>query len=271
MPAPSLSLQDKVAIVTGAGGTRGLGRATAVALAGAGADVVVSDLRVKDGDIDLEAVAAEVHSLGRRSLAVQADVSKKPDADMLVQKATDEFGSIDILVNNAGIIKISNVAETSEDAWDAVMDVNLKGCFLCSRAVSRVMTQQGKGGSIINVSSINAVNAVPARASYCTSKAGIIMLTRVLALELGKYNIRVNAIAPGGMKTDMGRRIEVIGGAPAARNTTPRPPFETHVPLGRIADPGEMASVILFLASDAASYVSGVTIPVDGGYLAGSI
>jgi len=272
MSVPSLSLEGRVAIVTGAAGRQGMGRAIALAFAEAGADVAVCDNVVDVEDRNLGAVAEEINKLGRRSLAIQADVSKKDDVDAMVRKATDELGPVDILVNNAAIIRISNVLDTEEDSWDSVMNVNLKSCFLCSRAVSKGMVVR-KSGCIISMSSMNALDAVPARASYNTSKAGIIMLTRSLAWELGRYNIRVNAIAPGAIRTDMGQHNKPgTGEKPAKIDPEQRKQMEAQllarIPLGRMAESSEVASAALFLASDAASYITGHTLYVEGGWLA---
>ena len=274
MSIPSLSLEGKVALVTGAKG--GIGRAIALAFAEAGADVAICDYVIDDGE--LGAVAKEIQRFGRRSLAVQTDVSQKAEVDNLVQRVEKELGPIDILVNNAGISGLGTVAATQEEAWDRVIDINLKGCYLCSQAVGKGMIERKKG-SIISIASVEGlVGGVTARAlmasaqapqpaitvpsprPYNISKAGVIMLTRVLARQLGSYGIRVNAIAPGGIRTEMTRFFW----------TQPEllKRFESQVPMGRIAEPEEMASVALFLASDAASYVTGHTIVADGGLLA---
>ena len=258
----SKSLERKVAIVTGAAGEKGMGRAIALTLAEAGADVAVCDNVFDVYDRNLEARAEEIRKLGRRSLAVQADVSKKTDVDNMVQKVADELGPVDILVNNAGTIRVSRVLETDEDSWDIVVDVNLKGCFLCSRAVAKGMAERGSG-SIVNISSTNGLTAFPAPASYSASKAGIIMLTRSLAREWGSYNIRVNAVAPGAIATDWVSHIEDM-----PVRTVPRELSGIRIPLERRGEPSEVGSAVLFLASDAASYVTGHTLVVDGGMLA---
>ena len=274
MSVPGLSLEGKVAIVTGAAGERGVGHAIALAFAGAGADVAVCDNVVDIYDRNLEAVAEEIRSLGRRSLAVQADVSKKVDVDNMVQRVVDELGPVDILVNNAAIIEFSPLIETDEASWDRVIDVDLKGCYLCSRAVIKGMMEK-KGGSIISFSSVNAMSAVAERASYCAAKAGVNMFSRSLARELGKYNIRVNVIAPGAVETDMGLHVRYDLGdreRPDELDNPDRsqfgPDFGEQVPLGRPAEPDELASAALFLASDAASYITGHTLVVDGGMVA---
>jgi NAD(P)-dependent dehydrogenase (short-subunit alcohol dehydrogenase family) len=267
MSIPSLSLEGQVAIVTG-GGT-GIGRAIALAFAKAGADVVVASRRLSV----LEKVSEEVTALGKGSLAVQTDISQKTDVDHMVQKVIDEFGSIDILVNNAAVVGkftsletpedewvnvIDTSLETPEDEWDKVIDTNLKGYYLCSQAVGKGMVERKKG-NIINITSIAAFRGGP---SYNISKAGVVNLTRGLARELASYNIRVNAIAPGAVKeTEMGRRCWWNDPERLKQE-------EARIPLGRVAEPSEIASVALFLASEASSYIIGDTIVVDGGWLA---
>ena len=253
MGTPSLSLEGQVAVVTG-GGT-GIGRGIALEFAKAGADVVVASRRLSV----LEKVSEEVTTLGKRSLAVQTDISRKTDVDNLVQRVMDEFGAIDILVNNAGVWIKRRMLEFSEDDWDKIMDVNIKGYYLCSQAVGKRMVQQ-KRGNIINIASISSFVVDEEEGPYCISKAGVAMLTKALARELASYNIRVNAIAPGSVRTEMSERLysdpEVVKQE------------EAKIPLGRIAEPSEIASVALFLASDASSYMTGSTIVVDGGYIA---
>ena len=253
MSTPNLSLEGKVAVVTGGG--PGIGRSIALEFAEAGADVVVGSRKLTN----LEKVAEELRVLGKHSLAVPVDIAKKTDVDNLAQIVTDEFGSIDILVNNASTIIRASLLEHSEEDWDAVLDTNLKGYYLCCHAVGRRMVEQ-KRGNIINIASVRAITAVPGRASYCVSKAGVAMLTRVLAVELAHYNIRVNAIAPGWVKTDLNK---VLWGAPETYKQ-----ITAEIPLGRLAEPSDIASVALFLASDASSYMTGHTIVVDGGLLA---
>ena len=249
MPVPSFSLEGKVAIVTG-GGT-GIGRGITLEFAKAGADVVVASRKLAN----LEKVAEEVTILGKRSLAIQTDISRKADVDNLVQRVMDEFGVIDILVNNAGVLAKVNLLESTEDDWDYVIDTNLKGYYLCSQAVSKRMVER-KRGNIINIASTAAFEGCN---SYCISKAGVVNLTRGLGRELGRYNVRVNAIAPGWVLTDMAKYI--MREDPERLNRE----AEATIPLGRMAEPGDIASVALFLASDASSLITGQTIVVDGG------
>ena len=250
MDTPNLSLEGQVAIITG-GGT-GIGRSIALEFAKAGADVVVAGRRLSV----LEKVGEEVTALGRRSLAVQTDISRKTDVDNLVQRVMDEFGAIDILVNNAGIIVDKPLLEHSEEDWDKVLDTNLKGYYLCCQAAGKKMVERKKG-NIINIASVAAFIG---GSSYHIAKAGVVMLTRGLARELGSHNIRVNAIAPGAVRgTEMSRllwsdsELEQVG---------------ANLPLGRVAEPSDIASLALFLASDASRHITGDTIVVDGGKLA---
>ncbi len=249
------SLSGEVAIVTG--GKRGIGREIALAFAGAGADVAVCSRVVEDGG--LESVVEEIKRLGRRSLGIQADTSRKADVDRMVKKVVDEFGRIDILVNNAGVLMSVPFLEMSEDVWDKHMDVNLKGYYLCSQAAGREMVKRRKG-CIINIASDVAFRAVPTLAAYCISKAGIIMLTRVLARELGQYEIRANAIAPGLIRTELSK--------PTWSDPVFLKHMETITPLGRIGELNEVVGAALYLASEASSYVSGSTLLLNGGGLA---
>jgi len=255
MSIPSLSLNSKVAIVTG--GKRGIGKAIALAFAEAGADVAVCSRRLEDGE--LVAVADEIKRLGRRSLAIRADITQRTDVDNLVQRVRDEFGAIDILVNNAAMNIMAPLLELREDGWDKIMNTDLKGCYLCSQAVGRVMVAQKKG-NIINIASRSGLKASKNVGAYCVAKAGIMMLTRVLAVELASYNIRVNAIAPTTVRTKFS---EVFWKDPEKLRQ-----IESEIPLGRIAETSDIVGAALFLASDASRYITGHTIVVDGGALA---
>ena len=250
------SLADKIALVTGA--RQGIGKAIAMAFAQAGADVVVCDQVLEDGK--LKTTADEIQGFGRRSLPVQTDITRRSDVDKLVQRVIDEFGRIDILVNNAGVLIMSPLLELSEGDWDKTVDTNLKGCYFCCQAVGRRMSKQKKG-NIINIASGVATKAVPLHGAYCATKAGVLMLTRVLALELGKSNIRVNAICPGLTKTDMTKDMW---------STSPEliKHIETTVALGRLGEPADLGRAAVFLASDASSYITGHSILVDGGFYA---
>jgi 3-oxoacyl-[acyl-carrier protein] reductase len=258
MDMPSLSLKGKVAIVTGA--KRGIGKAIALTFAEAGASVAVCSRATQDGQ--LQDVANEMRRLGHGTLAIQADVSNKNDVNRMVQQVSDEFGDVDILVNNAAVSLRASLIDTLEADWDKVMNVDLKGYYLCAQACARIMMKQ-KRGNIINISSRLGLTATLNMGAYCIAKSGELMLTRVLALELGSYNIRVNAIAPG--------LVETEGSAHVWRQPKIRRQFESETPLGRIALPSDVATSALFLASDASSYITGHTILVDGGTQAGPL
>ncbi|MDP2931961.1 MAG: glucose 1-dehydrogenase [Chloroflexota bacterium] len=252
MSIPDLSLRGKVAIVTGA--KRGMGKAIALGLAEAGADVAVCS-RVEDGG--LKTVAEEIRKLGRRSLVVQADISRKAEVEAMVQQVMAEFGVIDILVNNAAIGIRSPMLEVTEENWDKEINTNLKGYFLCSQAVAKHMVAQKKG-NIINMASQLSFKAMSPLGVYCISKAGVAMLTRVMARELGPYNVRVNAIAPAMVKTEFNRRTW--------SNPELMQKIDAAVPLGgRVGLPEDVVGTALFLASDASSYITGHYILVDGG------
>jgi dehydrogenase/reductase SDR family protein 4 len=249
-------LMGKAAVVTG--GRRGIGRAIALALAGAGADIVIADIVAEDGK--LEGVAAEIKGMGRRCLAISADISSRADVGEMTRRALKIFKRIDILVNCAGVwIPGQTLIETPEENWDKVIDTNLKGTYFCCQAVGKVMARQS-GGNIINISSQVGLNPGTGAGAYSISKAGIIMLTRQLALELAGKNIRVNALAPGIVKTDFNR--DIWGNPEAERR------ISLGVPLGRLAEPEDVARAALFLASDDSSYITGAVIPVDGGWRA---
>ena len=246
------SLSGKVAVVTG--GRRGIGKAIALALAGAGADVALCDRTIDDGQ--LEAAAAEVKKLGRRSLAVKADITSKAEVDSFVQKVADELGAVDILVNNAAMNIRAPLLELGEDGWDRVINTDLKGCYLCAQAAGRIMVEQRRG-NIINIASTAALKAAPQMGAYCIAKAGVVMLTKVLAVELGQYNIRVNAVAPYIVKTKFS---QPLWSEPEALKQ-----IEAEIPVGRLAETGDIVGAVLFLAADASSYITGQTIIVDGG------
>ena len=254
MVSSGFSLEGKVALVTG--GSRGIGKATAIGFAQAGADVAVTSRKLPD----LEAVADEIKSLGRKSLAVVTHIGRMDQLQPLVDKVVTEFGKIDILVNNAGTSPVMSPAlELEERAWDSIMNLNLKGLFFLSQAVARTMKEHG-GGRIINVASIDAFTPEYKIGAYSISKAGVVMATRVMARELAEFNIRVNTVAPGYVQTRLlDSHWEV---APEDK-----PGVVRTIAMGRIAEPDEMAGAMIFLASDASSYVTGQTIIADGGRL----
>jgi NAD(P)-dependent dehydrogenase (short-subunit alcohol dehydrogenase family) len=254
MVLSSFSLTGRVAIVTGAG--RGIGKAIALGLADAGADVVVAARTASD----IEATAGEITAKGRKALAVPTDVRQSDQVDNLVDKAVAQFGTIDILVNNAGGYFVASTTELSEGGWDAIIRENLKSVFLCSKAAAKVMLGQKKG-NIINVASVVGFRAYSSNAAYGAAKAGIINFTKTLAVDLAPYNIRVNAIAPGFIATPGSLQLlEVDKGLKA---------MVDRIPLGRLGQPEEVAQGIVYLASDAASYVTGQTLIVDGGVASG--
>lgn len=250
----SYPLEGQIALVTG--GSRGIGKATAIGFAEAGADVVVVSRRLPD----LEKVAEEIRGLGRRSLAIPAHVGRREQLGDIVSKATEQFGRIDILVNNAGTSPALHPAlEADERIWDAIINLNLKGVFFLSQAVARVMKEHG-GGKIISVASMAGFTPEPANGIYAISKAAVIMATKVMAVEWAQYNIRVNCIAPGQVHTQLGDQgLQFIPG------------YEDKIlkrtALGRIAQPEEIVGAMVYLASDASSFVTGETLVVDGGYL----
>lgn len=251
MNLSKFSLQDKVAIVTG--GTRGIGRAIALGLAEAGTDVVVCSRKLPD----LEEVAKEISERGRRSLPVVAHMGKLEDISNLVERTMYEFGKIDILVNNAGINPVFGpVIDVDEKVWDKTLEVNLKGCFfLAQQACKRSMRQHG--GKIINIASTGGISPSPGLGVYAISKAGVLMLTKVLASEWSQFNIQVNAIAPGLVETKFSQSL--WGNPDILREALKR------IPLGRIAKPEDIVGAALYLASEASGYVTGETIIIDGG------
>jgi len=254
MSATLFSLEGKVALVTGGG--RGLGRAGALALAGAGADVVL----VSRTRSQLEETAGLIERLGRRAVVATADTRSGKDVEAAVQAAVDAFGRIDILFNNAGTNIRKNVVDMPDEDWHTIMDTNVKGAFLVARAVARQMVRQGSG-TIINMSSMSAASAEPTKAVYAASKGAIALFTKGLALELAPHGIRVNAIAPGYMLTSL-----VKGGLEADPERKKR--VLARIPLGRLGEPEEIGGALVFLASEAARYITGATITIDGGWTA---
>ena len=245
-----LGLQGKVVIVTGA--AQGIGAACAQRFAREGAKLVLADVNDAAG----EALAAQL-----QAIYVHCDVSSKPQIDALVQKALAAHGCLDVLVNNAGIFKAAAFLEVSEADFDAVIAVNLKGSFLMAQAAARAMVARQTQGSIINMSSVNGVLAIPSIASYNMSKGGINQLTRVAALALADYGIRVNAVAPGTIATELAAKAVLTDEAAKAK-------ILSRTPMRRLGLPAEIADVVAWLASDAASYITGEIITVDGGRMA---
>jgi NAD(P)-dependent dehydrogenase (short-subunit alcohol dehydrogenase family) len=245
-----MSLTGKVALVTGA--QQGIGRATALALARAGADVGVNYLDDPDG---ASAVAREITAMGRRATLVQGDVSMPAHVEAITGTVARELGALDVLVNNAGVFPRVPFLEMKEGDWDYVIDINLKGSFLCAQAAARLMVAQRRAGAIVNLAS-TAVRGAVLGVHYSASKSGVVGMTRAMALELAPHGIRVNAIAPGLTDTAQPR----YGHSEEALAAMGR-----AVPLGRMAQPEEIADVIVFLASDDARYVTGQTLFANGG------
>jgi len=246
--------EGKAVLVTGA--QQGIGRAVAIAFAEAGADVAVNYL---DDPAAGEAVAQAVRQRGRRAVLLQGDVGKVGDAGSLVARTVEGLGAIDVLVNNAGVFPRVALLDMRESDWDYVHGVNLKGSFFCAQAAARAMIARGHGGVIINMASQAIAGRGPRSVHYSASKGGVVSMTRAMALELASHRIRVNAIAPGTTDTAQPRYGATEAQLQALAET---------LPLGRIAQPEEIAGVAVFLASDAASYMIGQTVHVNGGTLA---
>jgi len=259
--AELFDLSGKGAVVTG--GAMGIGQAIAFRLAEAGAGVTVADVDLAAA----EQTVAQIHAEGRKAQAVKADARSAADARKAVRATAEAFGSIDILVNNAGIYPLVPVMEVTEDLWDMVLDVNLKGMFLYSQAAAAVMIEAGRGGKIVNIASIDGLHPNGEATHYNASKGGVVMLTKALALELAPHNILVNSVAPGGIvtpgskssiKTLAARGVDLVEKGRQNKERTP---------LGHAGEPDDIAKAVLFLASAAADYVTGSLVLVDGGYL----
>ncbi len=240
-------LEGKVAIVTGA--SRGIGRATALALAAEGAGVVVN---YASSSSAADAVVAEIVAMDGQAIALQADVSKEAEVDQMVATTVEQFGKIDVLVNNAGITRDTLLLRMKPADWQAVIDLNLTGVFLCTRAVSKLMLKQ-KSGRIINITSVAGQMGNPGQANYSAAKAGVIGFTRTVARELASRGITVNGVAPGFIATDMTENLQAE-------------PILQMIPLGRYGQPEDVAGMIQFLAAaPAAGYITGQIFNVDGG------
>jgi NAD(P)-dependent dehydrogenase (short-subunit alcohol dehydrogenase family) len=250
---PSFSLKNKVAIITGGGG--GIGKALALGFAESGAKVTVADV-----DLDLgEKAAEEVQSAGGQCLALKVEVTVKSEIENMVDKTVEQFGTVDVLVNNVGVNLLVPLLELREEGWDKMMNLDLKSYYLSSQCAGRVMIEKG-GGNIINMASTAGVKAAPRMGGYCIAKAGAIMLTRVLAIELAQHNIRVNAIAPSLVKTGFSQGM---WSDPEREEKA-----ASKIPLKRIGVPEDIVGAALYLASDASAYVTGQTLFLDGGVLA---
>jgi NAD(P)-dependent dehydrogenase (short-subunit alcohol dehydrogenase family) len=248
-------LNGKAALVTGA--AQGIGLACAEALAAEGASVMLADLN----EVGARKAAEALQGAGRKAASVACDVSKKADVERAVEATVQAFGALDILVANAGIVHAAEFLDLEEDDFDRVIAVNLKGIFLAGQAAARRMVKQGRGGAIVNMSSVNGVLAIPNQVPYVVSKGGINQLTKVMAISLAPHGIRVNAIGPGTILTELAKGA-VLGNREAERKILSR------TPLGRMGEPAEVARVAAFLASEDASYVTGQTVYADGGRLA---
>ncbi len=258
MDLSQFSLEGKVALVTG--GSRGIGEATALAFASAGADVAVSSRKLPD----LERVAEGVRKLGRRALAAEAHAGRLDQLQPLVERVVGELGRLDILVNNAGTSFFAPSIDMEERAWDAVFNLDLKGLFFLSQAAARVMRDQG-GGSIVNISSVSGFRVQMLSGHYSIAKAGVVMATKVMAREWAPFKIRANCIAPGAVDTRLYDAIYSL--LPEEQATHQKAEAAARIPMQRIGEPREIADAVLFLASEAASYVTGQTFAVDGGQL----
>lgn len=249
------NLKNKVVLITGA--RRGMGKSHAIALAKQGAKVVVTDINQDD----CQKVVDEIKNFNGEAIAFKLDVSNKSEVDSVVAEIVKKFGQLDILINNAGIVQFKPFLELSEEDWDKTIDINLKGEFLCAQAAARVMKEKG-GGVIVNIASVAMGQqgiGMPNIAHYCASKGGIAAMTEALATELAPFNIRVNAIAPGMIETPM---IDVVKSDPKMLEA-----MLQRVPLKRVGRPEEVSELVVFLASDSSSYMTGAVVVIDGGWL----
>jgi len=251
-------LAGKVAIITG-GGT-GIGQAIAMAMVREGARVAVAGRRKEK----LQETVSFLKQVGSEALAVECDVTRAADTERLVKAAEDCFGKVNVLVNNAGALSVSTVETISEEEWDRVMATNVKGPFLMSRAVLPAMRRAG-GGSIVNIGSVLGIAAIRDRAAYCASKGGVTMLTRAMALDHARDKIRVNCVCPSIVESEMTQNLfaETEAGRKAREDRL------ATIPLGRFGKPGDIAGIVVFLASEESSWMTGTVIPVDGGVTAG--
>lgn len=245
-----MQLQDKVSLITG--GARGIGKEIALSFAREGAHIAICDVNAED----MEKTRAEIEALGRQALGFNVDVTNLEQVEEMINKILDKFQKVDILVNNAGITRDSLLVRMKESDWDLVLDVNLKGTFNCTKAVSKVMMKQ-RSGRIVSVASIIGIMGNVGQANYAASKAGIIGLTKSAAKELASRGVTVNAIAPGFIQTEMTAKLP----------EDVKELMLKQIPLGKFGSPSDVAKVALFLASDQAEYITGQVIQVDGGML----
>lgn len=243
-----MQLAGKVALVTGA--AQGIGKAIVLLLARNGADIVVSDINLEKA----EETANEVQVIGRKAMAIKVNVADLEDVERMVQTIIEKFGRIDILINNAGITRDKLILRMTEEDWDAVLNVNLKGTFNCTKAVIRHMSKQ-KGGKIVNIASVSGEMGNAGQANYSASKAGVIGLTKTIAREFAQRGINVNAIAPGYIQTPM----------TDALSEKVKEELRRLIPMGRLGQPEDVAQAVLFLVSEASSYITGQVLNVNGG------
>jgi L-rhamnose 1-dehydrogenase len=248
------SLEGKVALVTG--GARGIGRGVCERLAAAGAEVAVN---YPSEDDNADATVAAIEAAGGRAVGFRADVSRRDEVEQMFAAVLKRFGRVDVLVNNAGICPFAEFLEISEELWDRVHGVNLKGAFLCSQAAARAMLDRGEGGRIISMSSISAIVGGSMQVHYTPTKAGIRSLMQSLAIVLGPHAITCNSVLPGTILTDI--NAEFLQDPDHLRH------YESRIPVGRLGRPADVAGVVAYLASDEAAYVNGAEILVDGGAL----
>lgn len=274
------SLEGKVALVTGAASKRGMGHAVALRLAREGADVAIADKYAAprslfagdEGWGGLDEVVTEIESLGRKTLATVADISNSQAVDEMVAKTLGKFGQIDVLVNSVGILGTMDTSftEFAEEDWRGILDVNLTGTFLISRAVAKSMVSQGKGGKIVLIASVAANRGLPGNVAYCASKWGIVGLMKTLALELAAHSINVNVINPGSIVTnirdaDFAKMGEELGISFDEAREQDFQKFLPNIPMGRFGTTDEIADLALFLASEQSSYITGEAINISGG------
>ena len=249
-----MTLQGKVAVVTG--GNSGIGKSIAVALAQAGANIVIDYISNEQATDDLE---RQIAALGDKAIGVEADVSKVADLERLIAEAVKAFGRIDVMVNNAGVETRTSVLDTTESQYEKVLDINLKSAFFGTQIAAKQMIAQGDGGRIINITSVHEDWPMPGNTPYCLSKGGMRMLTRTAGIELGPHGVLVVGVGPGAVDTPIN--------ASTMADPVLLQKLDTAIPIGRMAEPSEIASVVVFLAGDAASYLAATTIFADGGIM----